>query len=84
MRHYVSILVILSGILASVNSPTFADAKVEEQEVGPVGTLQDVNYVVSPHGVHLASVARKGSRMNVIVDGVAGPKFDEIITPTAP
>ncbi|HUK81335.1 MAG TPA: hypothetical protein VLZ12_01765 [Verrucomicrobiae bacterium] len=72
------------GMLCAVSAAIAADAKVEEREVGPVGTFQDVNYVVSPHGVHLASVARKGSRMNVIVDGVAGPKFDEIITPTAP
>ena len=58
-----------------------AEVKVEEQVVGPVA--QDVKYVVSPRGVHLASVARKGSRVIVIVDGVEGPKFDEIVTPTS-
>jgi hypothetical protein len=58
-----------------------AEVKVEEQEVGPVG--QDVKYVVSPRGGHVASVARKGSRMVVLLDGEAGPKFDEIVTPTA-
>src|SRR6185295_10593061 len=57
-----------------------ADVKVEEEEVAPAG--QDVKYVFSPVGGHLASVARKGSRMAVMLDNVAGPRFDEILTPT--
>ena len=70
--------VILHAALCGVAS---GEVKIEEQVVGPVA--QDVKYVVSPRGVHLASVARKGSRMIVIVDGVEGPKFDEIVTPTS-
>jgi hypothetical protein len=54
----------------------------EEQVVGPVGDT--AKYVVSPRGVHLATVAGKGSRLNVIVDDVAGPKFDEILTLPVP
>jgi len=72
------VVVITLGLLFSSVS---AAAKVEEQVVGPVA--QDVKYVVSPRGVHLASVARKGSRVVVIVDGAEGPKFDEIVTPTS-
>jgi hypothetical protein len=79
LRVFIAILLTLPiGIAASAS----AEVKVEEQIVGPVA--QDVKYVVSPRGVHLASVARKGSRVIVILDGVEGPKFDEIVTPTAP
>jgi hypothetical protein len=57
-----------------------AEPKVEEQVVGPVA--DNAKYFVSPHGAHLATVMAKGSRINVIVDGVAGPKFDEIVETT--
>jgi hypothetical protein len=67
--------------LPATSAAVSAEGKVEEQVVGPVA--QDVKYVVSPRGVHLASVVRKGSRLIVIVDGVEGPKFDEIVTPTS-
>jgi len=53
------------------------DPKLEQQEVGPVA--QDVQYVVSARNAHLATVGRKGSRMVVTIDGVSGPKFDEIL-----
>jgi hypothetical protein len=81
VSHFRTVLSIVVGLFAAASAAVAADAKVEGQEVGPVG--QDVKYVVSPRGVHLGSVARKGSRMIVIVDGVAGPKFDEIVTPTS-
>lgn len=51
-------------------------AKVEEQIVGPA--KQGNAYVLSPKGEHLATVTQKGSRMVVVIDGVEGPKFDEI------
>ena len=35
---------------------------------------------VSPLGVHIAKVVAQGSRMAVSVDGVIGPKFDEILS----
>src|SRR5690348_8273466 len=61
----------------------FAEVKVEEQIVGPALDLQGSDrlstYTISPSGVHLATVTHKGSRWVVILDGVAGPKFDEII-----
>ena len=82
MRTFSKILVAALGALCAVNTAVAAGAKVEEQEVGPVGQPQDVQYVVSPRGGHLASVAHKGSRMAVIVDGVAGPRIDEIVVPT--
>lgn len=75
-RHY-SILVFLAVVLSAGHAPaTFADAKVEEQDVGPAG--QDSQYAVSPRGGHVGAAVHKGSRMIAVVDGVAGPKFDEI------
>lgn len=56
-----------------------AGPKVDEQIVGPM--VPEAKYMVSPQGGHLAIVGRKGSRMLVTVDGVAGPKVDEVITP---
>ena len=52
--------------------------KVEEQVVGPAkpGNL----YVVSPRGAHLATVMQKGSRFVVVLDGVEGPKFDDVLS----
>ena len=82
MRQCLCGISVFVVFLTFVTSPAFAEVKVEEQDVGPVGTLQDVNYVVSPRGGHLATVAHKGSKMAVILDGEAGPKFDEIITPS--
>src|SRR5579871_3940396 len=73
--------VLLGAVLVSASTAVRADdPKVEEQDVAPVN--QEAKYVVSPNGMHLAAVARKGSRLAVTVDGVTGPKFDEIITPT--
>ncbi|HEX4646936.1 MAG TPA: hypothetical protein VH598_15140, partial [Verrucomicrobiae bacterium] len=58
-------------------SNLYADPKVNEQIVGP--SVADAKYVVSPQG-RLATVGRKGSRMMVTVDGVAGEKVDEVVT----
>lgn len=58
-----------------------AAPKVDEQVVGP--SVSDAKYVVSPQGGHLATVGRKGSRMMVTLDGVAGEKVDDVITPVS-
>jgi hypothetical protein len=52
-------------------------AKIEEEEVAPTGSA--VNYAVSPHALHIATVTLKGSRAQVLMDGVAGPTFDELL-----
>jgi hypothetical protein len=52
-------------------------AKIEEQEVAPIGTA--VKYAVSPHALHIAAATLKGSRPFMVVDGVSGPAFDELI-----
>jgi hypothetical protein len=49
---------------------------IEEKEVAPVGAT---NYAVSPRGLHVAAVTLKGSRTQVLMDGVPGLTFDELI-----
>lgn len=82
MRRLVSITLLVLGVCCCAGQSLRADPKVDEQALGPVAA--GATYVVSPHGVHLATVAPKGSRMIVVVDGVAGPKFDAIITSVFP
>jgi hypothetical protein len=52
-------------------------AKIDEQEVAPTGTA--VKYAVSPHALHIAAATLKGSRPFMVIDGIAGPAFDELI-----
>jgi hypothetical protein len=54
-----------------------AGTKIEEKVLAPV--QQGARFTVSPHGVHVATLSNSGSRAVVIYDGVAGPKFDEIL-----
>jgi Tol biopolymer transport system component len=76
MQKFIPPLIAFALLNAAV-ATAFAQAKVDEQVVGPA--VQDAKYVVSLRGAHLATVAPKGSRVNVIVDGVAGPRFDQIV-----
>src|SRR5205807_9890596 len=55
-----------------------AGTKIEEKVLGPV--QQGAMFVVSPHGVHVATVGNDGSRAVIYYDGVEGPKFDQILT----
>src|SRR5262245_45261175 len=68
---------LLFGLFVSAGAVAFAAATEEQAVVGPTG--ERVEYVVSPAGGRLAAVAPKGSRITVVVDGVAGPQFDAII-----
>jgi len=77
MRYSTCVVVTALVTLWVVNVAAPSDVKIEEQVVGPVGS--SVSYAVSPHGVHLASVTMQGSRSVVVVDGVAGPKFDQLL-----
>jgi hypothetical protein len=66
---------------ASVNSTgpftPPAGTKIESVVVAPVE--QGSQFGVSPLGVHVATLSHSGSRMVMIYDGVAGPKFDQIL-----
>lgn len=80
-------LAVATAFLFSIHSSApAAEVTVEEQAAGPVAEEQykgNNPYVVSPRGGRLAVVLLKGSRAVVIVDGVEGPKFDDIIVPSA-
>ena len=73
-------LVITLGLFGALSATTVAAPNVEEQIVGPLA--DGAKYAISPRGGHFAMSAAKGSRVNVIVDGVAGPRYDEIVIPT--
>ena len=64
------------GLLGVFSAAVAIAATVDDQVVGSIS--EGAKYVVSPRGSHLAVVAAKGSRMGVTVDGVAGPRFDQI------
>jgi hypothetical protein len=57
-----------------------SSAKVEAEVVSNVGSLRDAHF--SPRGVHLATIVQRGSRWVVTLDGVDGPRFDEILVDT--
>jgi hypothetical protein len=57
-----------------------AATNVDQQVVGPAGERD--KYIVSMRGAHLATVSPKGSRVTVVVDGVVGPRFDDIVEAT--
>jgi len=60
---------------------TIAAPKVEETVVGPVGQVG--HYAISERGAHIAwAGAKANSKYSVIVDGVEGPEFDELLRPT--
>lgn len=80
MRRLTSVSLLALGMICTANAGAFADAKVDEQVVGPANQQTNYLYTISPRGLHLASVAMKGSRYVVIIDGAEGPKFDEIYT----
>jgi hypothetical protein len=53
-----------------------AGTKIEAVVMAPV--QQGAQFAVSPHGVHVATLSKSGSRAVMIYDGVPGPKFDQI------
>ena len=81
MRYLKFFSVTALGMFCATCAVMAADPKIEEQVVGPVTEKYNNGcpYVVSPRGARLATVMSKGSRVAVTVDGVEGPKFDEII-----
>ena len=52
-------------------------AKIEAEDIAPTGSA--VKYAVSPHALHLAAATLKGSRSVILMDGVPGPVFNELI-----
>ena len=55
-----------------------ADDQVAQDVLGPDG--DSVGGSISPHGQHVAVLVVAGSRFQIHVDGVAGPKIDGLLT----
>lgn len=65
------------AVFVATGSSLFASAEVREETVGAQGRW--ISCKVSPRGLHMAVLVMKGSRYAVVVDGVEGPRFDQLI-----
>lgn len=66
------------GLMAAASR---ADVSVDQQPLGPDGDC--LGWAISPVGSHAAVLAQKGSRVEVLLDAVAGPKIEGLIGDTA-
>ena len=64
--------------LLVVSAIALADAKVEEQSLAPDEGA--IGCAISQHGAHAAVLATKGSRFVVLIDDVAGPRLDALLS----
>ena len=62
-------------------SHTAAAASVPFEEQILVPDITSAQVTLSPRGVRVAAVIPKGSRQALLLDGVEGPRFDEIMSP---
>src|SRR5579859_4046218 len=76
MRRLISLNVFLVILLGGCRIVK-AKATVDQQPLGPDGQLFGGS--ISPKGEHIAVFAGKGSHYQIIMDGVAGPKIDNLI-----
>src|SRR5665213_1797939 len=76
MRYFRATVLGVFGILGLTASLASAQAKVEQQPLGPDG--DSIGCSISPHGGHVAVLAIKGSRFVVLLDGVEGPKIEAL------
>jgi hypothetical protein len=77
VRYLKSTIVSVLGIFCALSAVVSAEIKVDEQVMAPAGRW--IGATVSPHGVHVAVLALKGSRNVVLIDGVEGPPFDQLL-----
>jgi hypothetical protein len=76
MRGLKILVVTFLGLLGAAGV-VWADATVDQQPLGPDGQLFGGS--ISPTGGHIAVFAGKGSHYQIIMDGVEGPKIDNLI-----
>ncbi|HEY5551487.1 MAG TPA: hypothetical protein VIK52_06350 [Opitutaceae bacterium] len=65
------------AVFVATGSSLFASAQVNEELIGVQGRW--ISSKVSPRGLHTAVLVMKGSRFAVVVDGVEGPRIDQLI-----
>jgi hypothetical protein len=79
LRHIsIGLAAVWLGLTAGA---TLADVAVDKQPLGPEG--DSLGWALSPVGSHAAVLAQKGSKEEVLLDGVAGPKIEGLIGDTA-
>jgi hypothetical protein len=76
MRRYPFAAFGLVALFISTSAP--AAPKIDQTTLSPQGTW--VGYAISRHGLHVAVLDAKGSRFVMSVDGVAGPRIDQMIS----
>jgi len=74
--YFKSVIVTILGLFCALSAGVSVDVKVDEQVMAPAGWI---GAAVSAHGVHVAVLALKGSRNVVLIDGVEGPIFDQLL-----
>jgi hypothetical protein len=77
MKHMFRNLLGFLVLQAWLSTTVGAEVKVDELLLAPPGQWQGI--AVSPKGVHVAVLAMKGSRSVVFIDGVEGPKIDQML-----
>ena len=77
MRSFYGTFFGILTVITLTASLAHADAKVDEQPLGPDG--DSIGCSISPHGNHAAVLAAKGSRFMVVIDGVEGPKIEGLM-----
>jgi hypothetical protein len=78
MRRAVPLITAVVLLSAVQRAPAQAPARtVVESQVVATGET-GMQFMVSPHGAHLAAITQKGSRTVVVIDGTMGPQFDQI------
>ena len=65
------------GVLLFAAVAGNADVKITQETLGPDGQMFGGS--ISPKGGHIAVFAAKGSHYQIIVDGVGGPRIDNLI-----
>jgi hypothetical protein len=76
-------LALLAAIAAGTGSAAGAQdapakTRIEAQLVGP--NDPNLQFDISRRGAHFGTVIAKGSRVVALIDGVEGPRFDEILS----
>jgi dipeptidyl aminopeptidase/acylaminoacyl peptidase len=76
MRRSTKIIAGILGSLCISAGLARGDAKLDTTDIGPAGNTVGVS--ISPHHLHTAVLVTKGSRYAVQVDGVEGPRIDNL------
>lgn len=81
-------VILLSGALALASAAAMGAVRVVplsiEKDALTTDTRDSIVYAVSRHGKRTAYLARRGSRVSVVVDGRDGPLFDSLAVGISP